>query len=394
LDASGWAFGPGNWTAIDLVAINASAGADTITGSSQRVDIFGISGSDQVRSGGGNDILTYSATPSAGGLLDGGDGFDTLGLIDDGGYNFASIAVTGIEALQMSGGTATFWGSQIRAGAIASVFGMGGRVDALVINAPSNTGAADLSAVAFSVWEPTDTITINGNTVANALVGSAQKDIVNGHAFGDTIIGGSGADTLRGDGGNDRFRYNAASEPAAGESVDGGIGVADVIEINSAGGSFDFSGMTVTAVEELHFLFSNATATLAGVHIGAPGRIATLRSAGANNLVVSGASIALTTVAFSQWNDAPGNDTITIDGTAGADQLFGSSRRDTINGGNGADNIGGNGGADVLNGGDGDDTFRYGSGGPLVAGESIDGGAGTDRIAFTFAGTLDSRRRP
>jgi hypothetical protein len=35
----------------------------------------------------------------------------------------------------MSGGRATFTAAQIRAGAIASVFGMSGRTDALVVNA-------------------------------------------------------------------------------------------------------------------------------------------------------------------------------------------------------------------------------------------------------------------
>jgi Ca2+-binding RTX toxin-like protein len=84
---------------------------------------------------------------------------------------------------------------------------------------------------------------------------------------------------------------------------------------------------------------------------------------------------------------------VTINGTAGDDQYYGSAYNDTFIGGDGADRLEGRGGddllvggngADLLFGGDGNDVIRGGFGGDGFngLGDVIDGGNGTDTLSF------------
>ncbi len=72
-----------------------------------------------------------------------------------------------------------------------------------------------------------------------------------------------------------------------------------------------------------------------------------------------------------------------VDGTAGADFLYGAAGNDTLSGLGGDDLIEGRGGSDSLSGGTGEDTFEYNSGADFGAMETVDGGADTDTISFT-----------
>ena len=74
-------------------------------------------------------------------------------------------------------------------------------------------------------------------------------------------------------------------------------------------------------------------------------------------------------------------------GQDGNDAIEGGPERDTIVGGRGNDVLGGGGGADVLAGGMGDDRFVV----PDTAFARVDGGLGTDTLAFTGPATLDLR---
>jgi Ca2+-binding RTX toxin-like protein len=68
---------------------------------------------------------------------------------------------------------------------------------------------------------------------------------------------------------------------------------------------------------------------------------------------------------------------LTLNGSAGADTLIGSSGNDILSG---------KGGADIIQAGDGNDTILIGSG-EAAAGESIDGGAGFDRLLVSDPNT-------
>ena len=88
---------------------------------------------------------------------------------------------------------------------------------------------------------------------------------------------------------------------------------------------------------------------------------------------------------FANWTD--GADTITLNGGEFNDTITGTAQRDMIDGGNGDDVLRGGSGNDVLRGGSGNDEFTYFATTDLVAGESIDGGAGnSDEIVLKTDG--------
>jgi Ca2+-binding RTX toxin-like protein len=74
----------------------------------------------------------------------------------------------------------------------------------------------------------------------------------------------------------------------------------------------------------------------------------------------------------------------TLNGTAGADMIFGLGGKNTINGNAGNDLICGGNGVDTISGGDGDDTIEGGNGDDLIKGDAgndiLIGGAGNDTL--------------
>jgi Ca2+-binding RTX toxin-like protein len=79
-----------------------------------------------------------------------------------------------------------------------------------------------------------------------------------------------------------------------------------------------------------------------------------------------------------------GNDTLR--GGQGNDNLSGGAGNDSIHGGPGNDTLTGGAGVDSLNGGQGDfnDVFIYAAAADFSAGESVDGGGGTDTDVLRF----------
>ncbi len=75
-----------------------------------------------------------------------------------------------------------------------------------------------------------------------------------------------------------------------------------------------------------------------------------------------------------------------ITGDAGINSLFGDSGNDVINGGDGGDYILGGVGADILNGGGGEDFFYLETQTDMAAGETYDGGTGSDTLLLIFPG--------
>jgi Ca2+-binding RTX toxin-like protein len=110
--------------------------------------------------------------------------------------------------------------------------------------------------------------------------------------------------------------------------------------------------------------------TVTGVTMAVPGKLP---------MTITGISIAATDfMGFVNANDPTGLETAIFSGDdvfggkAGNDVLYGYGGNDSFNltkGGN-----------DTANGGDGNDTFTFGA--ALTAGDSVDGGAGTDKIAL------------
>src|SRR5262245_52684697 len=133
------------------------------------------------------------------------------------------------------------------------------------------------------------------------------------------------------------------------------------------------------------------------------------------DIVFNGSANTFATFAATQFGGSPISDSVHITGDAFTDTIIvnvsgtfsaagwtfsswstadhtllaGSAGADTITGTSGSDAISGEGGADTLDGGGGDDSFDYDPASEIVAGESVNGGTGTDRIIIAGGGAFD-----
>ena len=371
---SQWTFTTWSVTA-DRITLNGTLGDDVLVGSTVRDTIQGSDGRDTITGGfgldtmfggSGNDTFIYldSTDYATGEIIDGGDGgADTIELQGGSGYAFNTAVISGVERLR--------YGAAANAVFVDSVIGPGG-INLVIGSADANRfevmgTTIDVSNVTFKAWRAADSIFLTGDTsAANTIVGSGKKetlsggsaaDALNGGGGNDILVGGGGSDSMLGGGGNDIFRYASGGEAAAAETVAGGGGK-DTIDL-ILGGTFDFGGVSISAVERVRFSGFGGALALADSQIGGTGgRIAiVIGNAGVDHLTVTGTAVDLSGVTFSNWS---ASDTIAIVGEAGASNvLTGSSRDDVITGGNLDDVIAGGAGADDMNGGGGIDTLSY-----------------------------------
>jgi Ca2+-binding RTX toxin-like protein len=346
-------------------SVAGSAISDVLTTASGFLAISGGAGADTLTGGAGNDRFDLAAGEFASGEeVDGGAGVDTLRLT--GSNNFSLGTVSNIETLVFDGAassTATFAGSQIAS--LAAVVG-DSKVNSIAVTASAGSAVSLAGIAKFVSWTAgSDTITLNGATGNETLTGSSQKDSISGGAGNDTITGGAGNDILSGGDGNDLFLFSA-SDVVAGESVDGGLG-ADTLGV---AGTNNFSLGTISNIEAISFTAA-ATATFAAAQTTGFATV-TGHATTANALVINAAAGGTASLAgissFFAWTG--GTDTITLNGSTGGERLTGSSQSDYVTGGAGAD---------TLTGGAGDDRFDFAAG-DVVAGETIDGGIGTDSL--------------
>ncbi len=186
-----------------------------------------------------------------------------------------------------------------------------------------------------------------GNDKVNA---GAGNDLVDGGAGNDKIDGGLGDDTLLGGSGNDNIDDNSGAN-----LIYGGSGNDD-IKLKAGLGSIIYGD-------------------------------------GYNGFTLTGPVLELTSLSTTLGNDK-------IDGSSGADVIYGDNGNnlsgngiggdDDIDGGAGNDLVYGEGGKDDIRGGDGDDTLIGGAGGDKLA-----GGSGRDRFVYqnTFESTTSALDR-
>lgn len=321
-------------------ATTALAGIDSITGSASGDTLSGGGGADTLAGGDGSDEYEFGANDVVSGEVindTGTTGTDTLVVANSADFRLATIA--GIEAVRFLPNplTATFNAAQLPAN--FTVTGANGAQTLAITNATNFSAAA----WTFNNWEVVDLVTIAGTTGADLITGG------NG-AGGNLITGGDGIDQLIGGSAPDNFRYNAGVDIEAGETIAGGTG-SDVIQVNCDGSSYDFSGATISGIEGIFLNFGaaggSATVTLSGSQLraGSIGEVLDSTSF-TNSLIVAGASVDLSGVAFSNWTN--GVDSLRINGTNGIDGLIGSDQRDTITGGRGKDTLTGDLNADTF----------------------------------------------
>ncbi|HEX8573846.1 MAG TPA: cadherin domain-containing protein [Allosphingosinicella sp.] len=232
----------------------------------------------------------------------------------------------------------------------------------------SGTPFSIQQAVAFTINNVDDVL--EGDGLANTLVGQQNRDrlyglagndtlrgeagddLLDGGLGDDTLIGGAGADTLIGGDGADTFQLTVVGE----DSADGGLGV----------DTASFAAVATAVVADLDNPLHKLTAV--ETLVGGTGADTLSGSAGANRL-----------------DGGSGNDSLA--GRAGDDVLVGGIGNDSLSGDEGADSLDGGAGDDTLSGGEGIDQLVAGDGNDrinlLIVGEdSVDGGIGTDTAAF------------
>ncbi|MFZ1467440.1 MAG: calcium-binding protein [Paracoccaceae bacterium] len=187
-----------------------------------------------------------------------------------------------------------------------------------------NPGTTDLGAIVGA--NDFDTTT---REVLVFAYGTAKTII--GTIHDDTFFDNDGAHTLSGGAGDDTLQIFAATDFAAGESFDGGIGNDRVVFAASAGGTLTLTA-GITNVESVEIATGSLDAVAMGINAAAVGSKLSITGNGAVN--------ALT-------------------GTAFADTIMGGAGDDTLNGGAGNDLLDGGAGADLIIGGPGTDTVTY-----------------------------------
>lgn len=279
--------------------INPGSGTDQVFGGDGNDRLFG-SVAETLYGGAGADAIYISGggTTSKVGLVDGGDGVDTLET--GAGFNVD---------LALGSGTSGF--SQFNIANVENV---------------SVTTTAAVNGVAAPTVEARGTaganilrVSTGGDNGGSALLdGRAGDDTLTGGSGADSLYGGDGSDTLTGGGGNDAIDGGAGYDTAV---FSGAYQSAAVSYVN---GQIVVSGPdgadTLSNVE--HLVFANGA-----FDVGADGRL--------------------------------GQVGLILNGTANADLLVGDYGDDTLSGGAGADTLTGGGLSDSLDGGSGSDTAVY-----------------------------------
>ena len=380
LDASGFTIGP-----VWLVGLG---GNDTLVGTDFDDTIVGGAGNDSITADAGADLIT------------GGDGSDAMtGGTGDDFYFFAGTSV--IE-------TDTITEAAVAAGGIDRLdFSAIPASDGLTLDLDVNGGhgtrtvtIANANSIEQAYGGP-GIDNIDGNGLANLLVGNAGGDNIDGEGGNDTIEGSAGTDILEGGANDDLFVFEA------------GWGNDTVTDSGGANDEFDFTALSAN----LTFNLGSVIVTQGGntvTHLA--NNIEILDSGSGDDLFIfaNGAQLAL---GMGKIHGNGGNDTLdyqayvagvvvnlststatgtmTVDGIetvlggSGGDDITGNNLGNLLVGNNGADTVDGAGGVDTILGGGGADSLEGGGGNDLITGgagsDDLLGGPGDDNYFFANA---------
>ena len=413
------------------------SGNDTLLGKGGNDLLFGGAGNDTLNGGDGNDQMFGEAGNDRmiwnpgddNDLMEGGDGDDTAEV--NGGNGAETFTIT-------ANGTRVRFDRVTPAPFSIDI----GTTEHLVLNANGGddviTASNGLSPlIQLTIDGGTGNDTINGGDGNDTLIGGDGNDFVDGNRGNDTaFLGagddtfqwdpGDGSDTVEGQDGNDTMLFNGANIAermdlsANGARLRMTRDVANIVmdvngvenvTINALGGADNIVVHDLQATD-----VTNVSIDLAGTAGGTTGDGAndfvvveatsgndTVNIAGdAASVTVSGPA-ATTLIKNAEVGDqlvvngGAGNDTLnatalntmslTLDGGAGNDTLFGGAGADVLIGGDGNDFVDGNRGNDTAFLGAGDDTFQWdpGDGSDIVEGQD-----GFDTMIFNGANVAEN----
>jgi Ca2+-binding RTX toxin-like protein len=379
----------------DTIAVDTTTGIDTIDGGAgaDQLVVTGTAGADTFNLGtvvGNSTLFSLNGSVVASSsdvelvTINALAGADTV--------NIGDLSATQVQVVDLNLGagvsTVTVAGSNLNdnvsitgAGGVVSVAGLSYNLaisgattaDSLTVN--GNSG--DDHLVADAAATATIGVTLNGGDGNDYL---SADGTLSGGAGNDTLVGGAGANVISGGDGDDTILISGGAD-----TVDGGNGF-DTIEYSGdgfnntlslaqAGNVITVGGLvtgttTVTSIDNITVDGQGGDDTISVV---ATGGYATTINGGDGNDVITGAG-----------STVP----LTINGGAGNDNLTGGGAADTIDGGAGNDTITGGGGNDQLTGGAGTDTFVWspGDGSDNIAG----GGDGSDSLVFNGTAGADT----
>jgi Ca2+-binding RTX toxin-like protein len=359
---------------------------------------------DVVVNGGGGDDAIYCA----GGMIDGGDGFDTL-FADK---SFYATSVSNVEKLKiitsnyvLSVGISLLENFQYIES--AQPLSAGKLLITLI-------GDGSLNLTGKVVDRGID-ILFSGQTSGVSIISSDKDDIVHGTSFGDFLGGALGADqiygglgddsldgggdndllegergndTIHGGDGDDNIRGDATGNLNPGDDQLFGDGGDDTLYGGAGNDHYDGG----TGYNLLDYNFETTFSGDTGTH----GVIVNMSTAALVNVSVAG--IATITVAAGSAIDARNyTDTLVsiqqLGGTGfddilvGSDNggvLYGNGGKDFIKGGSGADDLLGGDGDDQLFGREGDNLYYGGAGDDTYTGGTLKGFGQWDEISYEF----------
>jgi Ca2+-binding RTX toxin-like protein len=374
-------------TSSDSTTLIGSDGADLFSvTSSERIKVEGLTGNDTVTSttavdtydvvgNEGNDTFNFVAIDSS--KLDGGDGNDIFNL------SGTASAVTisggqGVDDVNLTAGLKTLSGLR---------FNLGSGSDTI------DTGATtDVKSAYFGGGKDADTFTFLGDVKTSTIRGGKQDDVITLAIVEDV--------TVRGDNDDDSIQVTGATTSAyiggnAGNDTINLDGLAKTSTVRGGKGNdsitYDSTASTGSAIL-IKGDTGKDTVTLGAANTDANHTVYGGQGADSITGDVNGTKGILVYGDDSESGEEGGKDT--IDGTAGADTIYGGAGKDVIDAIGGANLVKGGAGDDSITGGNGADTVYGGAGNDTISAEAgtvfVSGDLGDDEIIVSRADATEA----
>ena len=379
---------------------------DTLYGGDDDDTLIGGPGADDVYGQNGTDLLVVIdssltlassfVTPAGVGVIDlydGGNGTDTLALIDD--VNL-TLTDTDLDAYGEVHSVASIEHAYLVGGQGNNTFDAAGFSGSTEMHGESGNDTLTGGSGVDSLYGGDDDDAISGNGDHDWLDGQRGNDAITGGGGNDTLIGGPGVNSLSGEGDNDTYLFMDVSASDTVNDNGGGSDTADFTAFSSdltlavgdaaapvlisQGGSFQAAFVTDQIDEVLlgsgndAIQIKEGNSTIASVNAGNGTDLLTYQG-GSSGWAAWSAGVTVSLTGGVATGFGAVHSVEDVDGGDGDDSLTGSDAANRLSGYGGNDAIAGLGGDDTLLGWAGNDVIGGG-----VGNDQIDGGEGVNDL--------------